>query len=99
LASSKNAKIHQTEGWCSPLKKLQEFQQQFPETTIVVESSNIRVFSDDAYVKAGFEITKDLSDCDVLIGVKEVPIEALIPNKKYFFFSHYQKTTLQQRLA
>ena len=69
-------------------EKLQEFQQQFPEASIVVESSDIRVFSDDAYAKAGFEITKDLSDCDVLIGVKEVPIAALIPNKKYFFFSH-----------
>jgi hypothetical protein len=54
----------------------------------VVESSDIRVFSDDAYAKAGFEITEDLSDWDVLIGVKEVPIAALIPNKKYFFFSH-----------
>ena len=69
-------------------QKLQEFQQQFPEATIVVESSEIRVFSDEAYAKAGFEITEDLSDCDVLIGVKEVPIAALIPNKKYFFFSH-----------
>jgi len=69
-------------------EKLQEFQQQFPEATIVVESSDIRVFPDDAYAKAGFEITEDLSDCDVLIGVKEVPIAALIPNKKYFFFSH-----------
>ena len=54
----------------------------------MVESSNIRVFSDDAYAKAGFQITEDLSDCDVLIGVKEVPVDALIPNKKYFFFSH-----------
>ena len=69
-------------------QKLQEFQQQFPKATIVVESSDIRVFSDDAYAKAGFEITEDLSDCDVLIGVKEVPIAALLPNKKYFFFSH-----------
>jgi len=69
-------------------QKLKEFQQQFPEATIVVESSDIRIFSDEAYAKAGFEITEDLSDCDVLIGVKEVPITALIPNKKYFFFSH-----------
>ena len=69
-------------------QKLQEFEQQFPEATIVVESSDIRIFSDEAYAKAGFEITEDLSDCDVLIGVKEVPITALIPNKKYFFFSH-----------
>ena len=69
-------------------EKLQEFQQQFPEASIVVESSDIRVYADDAYAKAGFEITEDLSDCDVLIGVKEVPIAALLPNKKYFFFSH-----------
>ena len=69
-------------------QKLQEFQHQFPEASIVVESSDIRVYADDAYAKAGFEITEDLSDCDVLIGVKEVPIEALLPNKKYFFFSH-----------
>ncbi len=69
-------------------EKLQEFQQQFPAATIVVEASDIRVYSDEAYAKAGFEITEDLSDCDVLIGVKEVPIDALLPNKKYFFFSH-----------
>ena len=69
-------------------QKLQEFQQKFPQATVVVEASDIRVFSDEAYVKAGFEITEDLSDCDVLIGVKEVPVDALIPNKKYFFFSH-----------
>lgn len=69
-------------------EKLQEFQQQFPTATIVVESSDIRIFSDDAYLNAGFEVTTDLSDCDVLIGVKEVPIASLIPNKKYFFFSH-----------
>ena len=69
-------------------QKLQEFQNQFPQATIVVETSDIRVYSDEAYAKAGFEITEDLSDCDVLIGVKEVPIEALLPNKKYFFFSH-----------
>ena len=85
-------------------QKLQEFQQQFPEATIVVESSDIRVFSDEAYAKAGFEITNDLSDCDVLIGVKEVPIAALIPNKKYFFFSHtikkqpYNRALLQATL-
>ena len=85
-------------------QKLQEFQQQFPEATIVVESSEIRVFSDETYAKAGFEITNDLSDCDVLIGVKEVPIAALIPNKKYFFFSHtikkqpYNRALLQATL-
>ncbi|TVZ56941.1 alanine dehydrogenase/PNT-like protein [Lutibacter sp. Hel_I_33_5] len=69
-------------------EKLQEFQEEFPEAIIKVESSDIRVFPDSAYTNAGFEVTEDVSDCDILFGVKEVPIEALIPNKKYFFFSH-----------
>ena len=69
-------------------EKLSEFKEQFATSTIKVESSAIRVFSDEAYQKEGFEVTSDVSDCDVLIGVKEVPIEALVPHKKYFFFSH-----------
>ena len=69
----------------SELVKLKE---QFPKAEIKVESSDIRVFPDDEYTKLGFEVSHDLSDCDVLIGVKEVPVDALIPNKKYFFFSH-----------
>lgn len=69
-------------------EKLQEFKQRFPQAEIVVESSDIRVFPDEDYTKAGFEVTNDVSDCDVLLGVKEVPVDNLIPNKKYFFFSH-----------
>ena len=69
-------------------EKLQEFKQQFPEAEIVVESSDIRVFSDEAYRNLGIEVSNDVSDCDVLLGVKEVPVENLIPNKKYFYFSH-----------
>lgn len=68
--------------------KLKEFKQQFPQAEIVVESSDIRVFNDEAYEQAGFKVTNDVSDCDVLLGVKEVPVEDLIPNKKYFYFSH-----------
>jgi len=60
----------------------------FPEAQLVAESSNIRVFSDQQYKDENIEIVTQLSDCDVLLGVKEVPIQALIPNKKYFFFSH-----------
>jgi len=61
---------------------------QFPEASFKVESSDIRIFSDSAYRDAGFEVSEDISDCDILLGVKEVPIPNLIPNKKYFFFSH-----------
>jgi len=60
----------------------------FPKAEILVESSPIRVFSDDEYRKKGVEVVENMDSCEVLLGVKEVPIDALIPNKKYFFFSH-----------
>ena len=62
--------------------------EQYPEAKIKVESSDIRFFSDESYATAGFTPVIDVSDCDVMLGVKEVPVAALIPNKKYFFFSH-----------
>ncbi|MEM8847396.1 MAG: NAD(P)-dependent oxidoreductase [Bacteroidota bacterium] len=61
---------------------------QFPEAKIKVESSPIRVFTDSEYETAGVSVHHNVEDCDVMLGVKEVPIDALIPNKKYFFFSH-----------
>ncbi|GGW71610.1 alanine dehydrogenase [Winogradskyella epiphytica] len=67
---------------------LAEAQLAFPEAKFIVESSDIRIFPDEAYEKMGFEVTDDVSGADVMIGVKEVPVDALIPNKKYFFFSH-----------
>ncbi len=60
----------------------------FPEARITVEPSPLRVFSDKEYREAGLSVASSMETCDVLIGVKEVPIESLIPNKKYFFFSH-----------
>ena len=68
-----------------------------PEAQIKVESSDIRVFTDEEYKQNGLEVTDDVSDCEVLFGVKEVPVEALIPNKKYFFFSHTIKKQLHNR--
>ncbi len=67
---------------------LAKAREKFPEAEFVVESSDIRVFPDEAYAKLGFTVTDDVSDADVMIGVKEVPVENLIPNKKYFYFSH-----------
>lgn len=58
------------------------------EAQIKVESSDIRIFTDEQYSELGLEVATDISDCDVFFGVKEVPIASLIPNKKYFFFSH-----------
>lgn len=69
-------------------QKLRVAREKFPEARFKVEKSDIRIFPDEAYREAGFDVSEDMSDCDVLLGVKEVPIPALIPNKKYFFFSH-----------
>ncbi len=60
----------------------------FKEAKIRVEPSPNRIFTDGEYREQGMEVTGDMENCDVLIGVKEVPVAYLIPNKKYFFFSH-----------
>ncbi len=60
----------------------------FTNVQIVVQPSPIRCFSDSEYLAKGISIQENLADCDVLIGVKEVPVEQLIENKKYLFFSH-----------
>ena len=85
-------------------EKCIEVVKKYPEVKFLIESSDIRCFSDDEYESIGLEIVDDLSECDILIGVKEVPIEKLIANKKYFFFSHtikkqpYNKKLLQEIL-
>ncbi|MBZ4044498.1 NAD(P)-dependent oxidoreductase [Flavobacterium hibisci] len=67
---------------------LAQLKQLYPEASVTVESSDIRVFSDLQYKSMGINVADDVSDCDILFGVKEVPVENLIPNKSYFFFSH-----------
>ncbi len=66
----------------------QEIKQKYPQIDLVVQKSNIRKFKDEDYANAGIDLVDEITDCDVLLGVKEVPIEDLIANKKYFFFSH-----------
>jgi alanine dehydrogenase len=55
---------------------------------IIVEPSPIRCFKDEEFIQQGITLSKDLSDCDYLLGIKEVPIDQLISGKTYFFFSH-----------
>ncbi|HCE56151.1 MAG TPA: alanine dehydrogenase [Lutibacter sp.] len=69
-------------------KKCAELLKIYPQLEIKVESSDSRFFSDEDYRKEGISVFEEVSDCDVLLGVKEVPIDNLIANKKYFFFSH-----------
>ena len=64
---------------------------------IVVQPSPIRSFKDREYTKHGIRLQEDLSDCDVLLGVKEVPVEQLMPDKTYLFFSHTMKKQAYNR--
>lgn len=65
-----------------------EIIQKFPGTRILVQSSVSRCFSDEQYINKGIEVVEDLSGADILLGVKEVPVDDLIADKTYLFFSH-----------
>ena len=58
---------------------------------IVVQSSPHRCFADREYNAAGVQVVEDLGECEILMGIKEVPPEQLIPGKTYLFFSHTRK--------
>lgn len=62
-----------------------------PDCKIVVESCAHRCYSDDEYRKSGITVTDDVSGADVFLGIKEVPVDALVPRKTYLFFSHTKK--------
>lgn len=72
-------------------QQCQQLLSQYSNLTIKVQPSPIRCFNDSEYERLGINLQEDLSDCEVLLGVKEVPIEMLIPNKTYLFFSHTYK--------
>lgn len=85
-------------------RQVEEILQRFPEVTMVCQSSEARCFKDEEYRDVGVEVKEDVSDCDVLMGVKEVPVPNLIAGKTYLFFSHtikkqpYNRTLLQEVL-
>lgn len=65
-------------------------QNQYAGLQITVESSPHRCFSDAEYQRAGLPVG-DISNCDILLGIKEVPVPALLDNRIYLFFSHTRK--------
>lgn len=70
----------------------------FPDSEIVVESSNVRAFSDEEYSALGIKVLTDMSDCDVLFGIKEAALDSILPDKHYFFFGHIAKMQAYNRL-
>ncbi len=72
---------------------------------VFVQKSEIRCYSDQDYSEQGLPVVDDVSHCDILLGVKEVPIPDLIAGKTYLFFSHtikeqeYNRDLLREILA
>lgn len=62
-----------------------------------VQPSPGRCFTDEDYKNAGIKLSEDMTDRDILLGVKEVPIDDLLPDKTYFFFSHTIKEQAYNR--
>ena len=63
----------------------------FDDVKVVAQRSPGRCYTDVEYARAGVEVTEDLSECNLLLGIKEVPIDMLLEGKTYMFFSHTKK--------
>jgi len=90
LAILREARIDENRAPFSP-SQISDLLNNFSNLKIMVQPSNRRCFKDEDYLKAGTQITDDLSSADIIFGVKEVDISALIKDKTYLFFSHTSK--------
>ncbi len=66
-------------------------QKNVPGLKVIAQPCNHRCFSDDEYRAAGVSVQEDVSACNLLLGIKEVPVAHLIEGKRYMFFSHTKK--------
>ena len=76
---------------CSHIQNL------YPGIRFLVEPSEVRCVDDEMYMALGIEVSEDLDECDILFGIKEVPVWALIEGRTYFFFSHTIKKQAHNR--
>jgi saccharopine dehydrogenase (NAD+, L-lysine forming) len=80
-------------------QQILRIQRQFKDQiTFVVEPSPFRCYKDEEYQYEHIPLSTHLEDCDILMGIKEVPLSLLIPNKTYFFFSHTIKKQSHNRM-
>jgi len=80
----------------TPLQ-VEEIQQRYAHVKVICEESPIRCFKDGEYAQVGAEVKAEVSECDILMGIKEVPLDRLIANKTYLFFSHSIKKQVYNR--
>ena len=65
--------------------------QNHPQIKVIVQTSESRCFTDKEYLLAGVVVKEEMHECDILLGIKEIPVDMLIENKTYLFFSHTKK--------
>ena len=70
----------------------------YPELELIVQPSPWRAFKDEEFIKEGIPLQENLQDCDILMGIKEVPVNELLRDKKYLFFSHTIKKQSRNQL-
>ncbi|MBA4055708.1 MAG: alanine dehydrogenase [Marivirga sp.] len=84
--------------------QVEEIEQRFPYVKVFCQQSSVRCFQDSEYAALGIEVIEDMQECDILMGIKEVPVSQLIAGKTYLFFSHtikkqpYNRKLLQEAL-
>jgi saccharopine dehydrogenase (NAD+, L-lysine forming) len=79
-------------------RQCREIMNAFPTIRFIVQPSPFRCVPDEEYTRQHIEVQEDLSECEVLLGIKEVQVEDLLPDKTYFFFSHTIKKQAQNRV-
>ena len=90
LAVLSEARIDENRTPFSPTQ-ISNLLNKYSNLKIIVQPSKRRCFKNEDYLKAGAQITDDLSSADIIFGVKEVDISTLIKDKTYLFFSHTSK--------
>jgi saccharopine dehydrogenase (NAD+, L-lysine forming) len=63
----------------------------FDDVKVIAQHSPNRCYADAEYEKAGVEVKEDMNECNLLLGIKEVPVDMLLEGKTYLFFSHTKK--------
>ncbi len=77
--------------------QIEQLKKNYPEIEILVQPGKGRCYANYEFEERGIKLQEDLSMCDILLGVKEVPYDLLINNKTYLFFSHTIKKQAQNK--
>jgi saccharopine dehydrogenase (NAD+, L-lysine forming) len=80
-----DARVALTPAQCKWIRQNRE------DIKIIVQTSAVRCYTDAEYTTAGVTVQEDMTACDMLLGIKEVPVDMLLENKTYLFFSHTKK--------